>query len=253
MSASGLTMPHPLHPDDELLAALAGDEPEAVTDAALGSHVAACDRCGPMVEDLRQLRSTLAQLPDVAPSRPLQLLPPVPEPAFAFVSTGAVGMGAILRRLTAPAMTLAAVLILVGAIGTAVGGGGAGLGGAALASGEAAQAAPGQPVASARASRDAKESSAGPSAARTPAGASVSAGVPIPGGASASAGASEPLFNAYRGAASNAAGDQNISTTNPGSPRGNPFPFVLGTGVALLAAAFLARGFANRLEGGSGV
>ena len=104
-----MTMPHP-HPDDERLAAYAGADPDAMADASLASHLTTCDRCRPLVDELSLLRGALAALPDLAPSRPLRLIPPVSAPA-------ASGMGSWLRRLTAPAMAAGAALILVGAVG----------------------------------------------------------------------------------------------------------------------------------------
>ena len=113
-----MTMQNGPHPDDERLAAYAGGDRDAVTDPSLTAHVAACDRCAPLVEELSLLRSALAELPDLAPSRPLRLIPPVPVPAA--TSAG------WLRRLTGPAMAAGAGLVLVGAIGigapSAVGG-----------------------------------------------------------------------------------------------------------------------------------
>jgi hypothetical protein len=106
-----MTMQHPIHPDDERLAALAGDDPEVAADAALRAHVDSCDRCGPMVLDLASLRTALGELPDLVPSRPLQLLPPVAEPK-------AAAGGGWLRRLAGPAMAAGLVLVVVGAIGT---------------------------------------------------------------------------------------------------------------------------------------
>ena len=105
-----MTMPHP-HPDDERLAAYAGGDPDVLGDASLVAHVTACDRCGPLVDELALLRGALAELPDLAPSRPLRLIPPVPAPA------APAGFGSWLRRLTAPAMAAGAALILVGAVG----------------------------------------------------------------------------------------------------------------------------------------
>jgi len=102
------------HPDDELLASLAADEPEAAGDAVLRAHVSGCERCGAIVSDLGALRTALAELPDVAPPRPLRLVPPVAEsepvrlPWF--------------RRLVAPAMAMGGVMVLVGAVGLAGGG-----------------------------------------------------------------------------------------------------------------------------------
>lgn len=102
-----MTMPHP-HPDDELLAAYAGGDADALADRALTAHLTACDRCRPLVDELSLLRDALAELPDLRPSRPLRLIPPVPAvPA----------RSSWLRRLTAPAMAAGAGLVLVGAIG----------------------------------------------------------------------------------------------------------------------------------------
>ena len=62
------------HPDDELLAAFAdGEETGAAT------HVDTCDRCAALVHDLGMLRTSLADLPDIAPHRPLRYLPEVEE------------------------------------------------------------------------------------------------------------------------------------------------------------------------------
>ncbi len=68
----------PNHPDDEWLSAFAADDPEAV-DPAQASHVASCERCTAVVTELASLRMALAELPDLAPSRPLQLVPAVPS------------------------------------------------------------------------------------------------------------------------------------------------------------------------------
>lgn len=103
--------PDPNHPDDERLSALASHDDDATTDAALASHVSICARCTETVTDLRALRASLADLPDVAPSRPLQLLPAVSD---APVAPG----GGWIRRLFAPALTAGAALAMVGLIGT---------------------------------------------------------------------------------------------------------------------------------------
>jgi hypothetical protein len=105
-----MTMQHQTHPDDERLAALAGDDPEVASDAPLRAHVDSCDRCGEVVRELGSLRAALAELPDLVPSRPLQLLPPVAEPKAA--------RGGWLRRLAGPAMAAGFVLVVVGAIGS---------------------------------------------------------------------------------------------------------------------------------------
>ena len=103
-------MDHQHHPDDERLAAFAAGDGEA----GLAVHVNTCDRCAELVSDLSSLRTAMAALPDLVPSRPLQLLPPVaPEPA----PRG--GFPALVHRLFAPAMVAGAALVLVGSVGMA--------------------------------------------------------------------------------------------------------------------------------------
>jgi hypothetical protein len=104
-----MTMQNLPHPDDERLAAYAGGDVDVTGDASLVAHLNTCDRCRPLVVELSLLRGALAELPDLAPSRPLRLIPPVPAPAAT--------SGGWLRRLTAPAMAAGAGLVLVGAIG----------------------------------------------------------------------------------------------------------------------------------------
>ena len=115
----------PNHPLDERLSALASGDPDAVADAALSEHVASCVRCTDTIAELRALRASLAELPDLRPHRPLQLLPPVADPE----SSRADRVGGWARRLFAPALTAGAALALVGLVGTTVpilGGGQAG-------------------------------------------------------------------------------------------------------------------------------
>ena len=100
------------HPDDELLSAFAGADRDAAADGGLAGHVATCDRCRGIVDELALLRAALSELPDLTPSRPLQLLPPVPEAARR-------GAGGWLRRLVAPVVAAGAGLLLVGAVGSA--------------------------------------------------------------------------------------------------------------------------------------
>jgi hypothetical protein len=111
MPSGPMTMNHDVHPHDERLAALASDDPEVAGDTALRAHVSACDRCGLMLAEMSALRTALAELPDLVPSRPLQLLPPTPEPAASGAGSG------LLRRLWGPFMVAGAGLVLVGAIG----------------------------------------------------------------------------------------------------------------------------------------
>ncbi|MDP9468091.1 MAG: hypothetical protein M3P32_05045 [Chloroflexota bacterium] len=107
-----MTMHDTFHPDDDRLAAYSSADREAVDDRELAAHISGCERCRPFVEELTLLRDALALLPDLAPSRPLRLIPPAPEPA---APRGARGW---LRRLAAPAMAAGAGLVLVGAVGT---------------------------------------------------------------------------------------------------------------------------------------
>ncbi len=102
----------PNHPDDERLSALAAHDEDAAADAALASHVSTCIRCTDLVTELGALRASLAELPDLAPHRPLQLLPPVADAP----ATGAAGW---VRRLFAPALTAGAAIAMVGLVGTA--------------------------------------------------------------------------------------------------------------------------------------
>ena len=107
-----MTMQRTPHPDDERLAAYAGGDSDALADPSLVAHLSACDRCRPLVDELSLLRGALAELPDIAPSRRLRLIPPIAAPAAA-----AAGPWSWLRRLTAPAMAIGAGLILVGSVG----------------------------------------------------------------------------------------------------------------------------------------
>lgn len=107
-----MTMQNTPHPDDERLSAYAGGDSDALADSSLVAHLSACDRCRPIVDELSLLRGALAELPDIAPSRPLRLIPPVAEPAIR-----AAGPRVWLRRLTAPAMAAGAGLVLIGAVG----------------------------------------------------------------------------------------------------------------------------------------
>lgn len=101
------------HPDDERLSALASRDDDATTDAALTSHVDSCARCTDLLNELGALRASLADLPDLRPHRPLQLLPPV---ADARASDGATGW---IRRVFGPVLAAGAALAMVGLVGTA--------------------------------------------------------------------------------------------------------------------------------------
>lgn len=102
------------HPHDERLSALAAGDGDATDDGTLRDHVDACTRCSAVVDDLFSLRAALAQLPDIAPSRPLRLLPTVID------RPTAAGLGGFARRLFAPALVAGLVLLVAGGIGTYV-------------------------------------------------------------------------------------------------------------------------------------
>ncbi len=103
----------PNHPHDERLSALASGDPEVLADAALSEHVASCVRCTQTVAELQTLRASLAELPDLQPHRPLQLLPPVED-----TPSRADALGGWARRFFAPMLTAGAALALVGMVGT---------------------------------------------------------------------------------------------------------------------------------------
>jgi hypothetical protein len=104
----------PNHPHDERLAAYADADIDARADASLVAHTSTCLRCTGVLDELGALRSALAELPDIAPSRPLRLLPPVAD------APAAAGAGGWMRRLFAPVMTAGAALAIVGLVGTAL-------------------------------------------------------------------------------------------------------------------------------------
>ena len=103
----------PNHPNDERLSALASGDPEAVADSALSEHVASCVRCTDTVAELGALRAALAEMPDLQPHRPLQLLPPVED-----ASTRVDALGGWARRFFAPMLTAGAAIAIVGLVGT---------------------------------------------------------------------------------------------------------------------------------------
>ncbi len=104
----------PNHPHDERLSALASGDPEAVADSVLSEHVSSCHRCTDTVAELGALRASLADLPDLRPNRPLQLLPPVTDAE----PSRADRVGGWARRFFAPVLTAGAALAMVGLVGT---------------------------------------------------------------------------------------------------------------------------------------
>jgi hypothetical protein len=211
----------PNHPDDERLSALASRETDATGDATLTAHVTSCDRCTGVVNELGALRAALSDLPDVAPSRPLRLLPPVEDAP----STAAHRLGGWARRFFAPILASGAALALVGTIGTAAPSlsGQPATGGNAA--GGAAEEAAADPAASAFTGVTTEDAA---SSARAPQGASDS-GTALQAAPEASADATT-----FR-----------VDTDAPASTERlaerSPWPMVLFVGVALMIAALLMR------------
>jgi hypothetical protein len=230
----------PNHPDEERLAALASHETDATADAALTSHVAACHRCTTVIDELGALRAALADLPDLAPSRPLQLVPAVdsvPAPA-------AGGFAGWARRFFAPVLASGAALALVGMIGTA---------GPSL-SGQAARPEAGGAVAESEAA--AVEQAPAPAVASEPAGgdsagaAEFGASDEQPTAASEHAitlqdGEYESLESAPAEESRQFGGDSSERRDDSGALRlsagPSPWLYVLIAGVALMIAALLVR------------
>jgi anti-sigma factor RsiW len=104
----------PNHPDPERLSALASGETDASADVSLSEHLTTCDRCTGLLDELGAIRMALAELPDVAPHRPLRLLPDA-----AADSAAADRLGGWARRVFAPVLTAGAALAMVGLIGSA--------------------------------------------------------------------------------------------------------------------------------------
>ncbi|HEY8170029.1 MAG TPA: hypothetical protein VIH24_02885 [Candidatus Limnocylindria bacterium] len=101
----------PNHPDEERLSALASRDDEAIADTALVTHVTSCIRCTGLIDELGALRASLAELPDIAPHRPLRLLPEVAAKEPDRLGTWA-------RRVFGPLMAIGAAFALVGMVGT---------------------------------------------------------------------------------------------------------------------------------------
>lgn len=239
----------PNHPDDERLSALASHDADAAADTKLTSHVSSCDRCAALVDELGALRAVLADLPDVAPSRPLRLIPPVedaPAPA-------ADRLGGWARRFFAPVLASGAALALVGAIGTA----GPAFTGQAAAPSSADSAAGGAPAAefavpSATSEPELGVLSASPTeeATRNAADAAAAAGStePAPGGEAAAAPSVEaPSVEEPAGDGSTLSAEDDDSASGADQAveqlavERSPWPMILFAGVALMVGALLLR------------
>jgi hypothetical protein len=244
-----MTMEPNHHPDDERLAAFAGGEP----DVELRLHLRGCARCSSIVDELAMLRSALAELPDLAPSRPLQLIPEVAEPQ----PSAAERLAGWTRRAFMPLLAAGFGLAIVGSVGTV---------GSSFSLGSSGAA----PAALAPASRDLSTSStpaeggaAAASASANTDGAaapgSSKAASPVPGfvAQSGSGGATASPADSAAGAesatASPAAARAESPTASPTAERVNAFeqspsstprslwPMILFAGLALIVGTLLLR------------
>jgi hypothetical protein len=99
------------HPDDERLSAFAAGDEDQRRDSTLRAHVESCERCHPIVDELRLMVGHLRAMPDLAPPRPIRIV--LPERR----SAAHGGLVELVRRLFAPALAAGATLALVGAVG----------------------------------------------------------------------------------------------------------------------------------------
>ena len=217
------------HPDDERLSALASRDTDATADTSLTAHLSTCDRCTDLVNELGALRASLADLPDLQPSRPLRLLPAADE-----APASADRIGGWARRFFAPVLTAGAALAMVGLVGTAVPAldgmaSGGGQAGAAPSTMYLEQAAP-----EAQASAASEDSSERAAAAGEP-----DALVDASDTAEATDAAEGETMNTFGGADSDEGHDREALTQLPAER--SPWPMVLFTGVALMVAAALLR------------
>ena len=214
----------PNHPHDERLSALASGDPEAVADSVLSEHVASCHRCTDTVAELGALRASLAELPDLRPHRPLQLLPPVTDPEPSRLDRA----GGWARRLFAPVLTAGAALAVVGLVGTS----------APLLGGMASQAVPGlEADTAAEMAPDATDQRQ-----LSEYGASVGDGAgEADNGESAEEPAVEPLRSGGDGAAINESDSDGERLARTTAAERSVWPMVLFAGVALMVAAALLR------------
>jgi hypothetical protein len=244
-----MTMEPNHHPDDERLAALAGGEP----DVELRLHLRGCARCSSIVDELAVLRSALAELPDLAPSRPLQLIPEVAEPQ----PSAAERLAGWTRRAFMPLLAAGFGLAIVGSVGTVGSTFNMGSSGAAPALAPASRdlstsstpAEGGAAAASASATTDGAAAAPGSSKAASPmpgfVAQSASGGaIASPAGSSAvaeSATASPASARAESPSASPAAERGNAFEQSPPSTPRSLWPMVLFAGLALIVGTLLLR------------
>jgi hypothetical protein len=235
-----MTMEPNHHPDDERLAAFAGGEP----DVELRLHVRGCARCSSIVDELGVLRSALAELPDLAPSRPLQLIPEVPEPQ----PSAAERLTGWTRRAFMPLLAAGFGLAVVGSVGSIGSTFSMGASGAAPALAPASRdlstsstPAEGGAAVAATASASTDGAAAAPEQSK---GASAAPGLTAEsasGGPTATASPAVGSEAAESPSASPAAERVNAFEQSPPSTPRSPWPMVLFAGVALIVATLLLR------------
>jgi hypothetical protein len=234
-----MTMQPNHHPDEERLAAFADGHP----DLELRLHLRDCGRCRSIVDELTMLRAALAELPDLAPSRPLRLLPEVPAPE----PSAAERLAGWTRRAFMPLLAAGFGLAIVGSVGTL--GSSFTLGGASgaapafvpVTAQSGASSAPrdavGGAVRGATPSPSSSPNSEYPAAA---AGGSKSSGTPAPAEAGDSA-SETPAARALSASPSPTADRVNVFEQSPPSTPRSLWPMVLFAGVALIVATLLLR------------
>ena len=234
-----MTMKPNHHPDEERLAAFAGGEP----DVELRLHARGCARCSAIVDELAMLRSALAELPDLAPSRPLQLIPEVAEPQPSAVER----LAGWTRRAFMPLLAAGFGLAIVGSVGTAGSMFTMGSAGAAPALAPASRdlstsstpAEAGAAAASASANTDGATAAPGSSKAASPAPGFVAQSTS--GGATATASPADGSESAASASASPAAERVNAFEQSPPSTPRSLWPMVLFAGLALIVGTLLLR------------
>ncbi|HEX5040144.1 MAG TPA: hypothetical protein VFW95_08430 [Candidatus Limnocylindria bacterium] len=225
----------PNHPDEERLSALASHDADATADRSLTDHVTGCDRCSDVVTELGALRTSLAGLPDLAPSRPLRLVP-----GMAAERDRASGWA---RRLFGPLVTTGAALAFVGLVGTAL----PALNGMAASGGAAPLPGGAQSAASAPAAEGGAEGAPSEAGAPTDRAAAVPSGYVLQGnsdeGTVAPEASAEPQAVASDGDTSAFAAEDGRGTTSPTTDdlQRSIWPMLLFAGVALVIGALLMR------------
>ena len=216
------------HPDDERLSALASRDTDATSDASLTAHLSTCDRCTDLVTELGALRASLADLPDLRPSRPLRLLPAADE-----APAGADRIGGWARRFFAPVLTAGATLAMVGLVGTTA----PALDGMASGGAQSGSA----PSTMAMEAPEAESSSASEDSSERAAAGEPDALAEASDTAAASDGADGETTNTFGGVDTEELEDEDRGALTQLPVERSPWPMVLFTGVALMVAAALLR------------